>query len=274
VLKDFIALGIDQTGAIDSKGRPKKLAVSFYCSRRKIVVLEKLDSLTLTSLKKIIEKNDISFLKRKVFIAVDSVLGLPKSCEISLNQHQLFALAKSFTYEGRSYGAKTAFQFFSRFISSEGGQISRRKCEVLANANSVFSLTPYQKNIGCGTFRVWKDLALEPDWFRLASETESVVPQSERAVIFEGYPSLSWKKVIGTSSRDLAKLQEICSSQKLSRKHFPYVELAQKIPIPQNLDEADAMVLLFHLCQIVKDKPLFEKEIQKHRTKESWILGL
>ncbi len=82
---------------------------------------------------------------------------------------------------------------------------SLRRADVLglAGANSVFSLLPYQRNIGCGSFRSLKELAQEPNWFcTWPFETLDLSP----VVLAEGYPSLFWRTFLGAKKRDLSVL--------------------------------------------------------------------
>jgi hypothetical protein len=156
----------------------------------------------------------------------------------------------------------TAINFFHRYLSP--AQISsasypKRWAEELAKANSVFQLQPYQRNIGCGTFRVLKELGQDKKWFDVWPYHES--PDS-RFVLAEGYPSLFWRTILGKKKRHIDFLSEYI------QKNFHQASL------PVTDDDADAAVLAIGAYKTVQSGYLNRFESMPIHKKEGWILGL
>jgi hypothetical protein len=178
---------------------------------------------------------------------VDSVLGLP--LEIGLGPRSLFKKIQGFSHNKKSFGALTAHAFFNQFL--KGKQIPQREVEFKVKANSVFNLRPFQKNIGCGSYRILRDLSEDPNWFSLWPFEDL----NSKFIIAEGYPSYFWKTIIGSKKRDL----------ELINKNFKTLNL-------RNLDEADSLVLALGASKNHQQIINFKKT--KKSQFEGWILGV
>jgi hypothetical protein len=227
--RDFrIYIGIDQTGATDAKGSPKPLPVAMIFkpqrTRGAMWRLEFAENRKRLEIKGLYRDEVLELCQRfsllgrdlsRTAIVVDSVLGLPQkayrlACKkwglANGDMHSLFSQAYQFEFKGKTLGLKTAGQFFSQFLAAEPGASplvpSKRRspptriCEGLAQANSVFQMHPFQKNIGCGSFRIWKELGSADKWYLLAPFDPWLPHLQDQPWIFEGYPSLIWKKMI------------------------------------------------------------------------------
>jgi len=241
-----IFIGIDQTGAVDTKGRPKKLhAARLNGNHIEVFKVSKLTDLDLKDVK---------------IIAIDSVLGLPVSAfPKSKSIRDLFQEAAKYQFKKKEFGMETAYQYFQRYLDKRS-DFPKRQCEELAQANSVFQKHPFQKNIGCGTFRIWKELGADPNWFYLWPHDDDYKNLKTKPVIIEGYPSLIWKKLIQSPTR---KLENLINYLKVNK-----ITVSEKNLDP---DSADAVVLAiaakqFHLKPQTRDFKNYEQE--------GWIMGL
>ncbi len=244
-----IFIGIDQTGAVNHKGKPKPLNVSVIDLRKKPQYFTGLQiaGLNLETIQQLLAKNIFPIEKEKILICVDSVFGLPEVLKIK--PKKVFQTAKKFSFKDKHYGAETAFEFFRQFLTTE--QIPERTVEKLVKANSVFNLKPYQKNIGCGSFRVIKDLAQDSDWFSLWPFDK----MEKQYIIAEGYPSYFWRSKLNCKTRDLLFL-----SKKFKKLQF------------SNLDQADSFVLAYGASQSLQN--LLNIKLNNKTRLEGWILGV
>jgi len=194
-----VFIGIDQTGAATKSGQPKMLPVAIIYKKKHFVNLN-IQSITESEIEKIlIDQLNLSKLKiknLKPLILVDSVLGLPADLKVELKS--IFKEIEFYQYNEKKYGAQTAYSFFNKFISKNMSTKPRRHVEVLAKANSVFNLTPYQRNIGCGSYRILKDLSQNQKWFQIWPH---YLKSSKWATIAEGYPTYYWKTLFNFNSR-------------------------------------------------------------------------
>lgn len=242
----MIFIGIDQTGAVDLKGKPRKLPVARLDKNHievfKISNLKELD------------------LKNVKIIAIDSVLGLPNSV-FPKNKliRDLFSEAKKFKHENKEFGMETAYQFFQKQLKKQN-QYPKRFCEELAQANSVFQKHPFQKNIGCGTFRIWKELGEDSKWFHLWPHDGQYHSLKSKPIIVEGYPSLVWRTLLNSPVRKTETLIQYLAKNKLKMN-------TNKI----DNDTADAVVLAL-AAQKFHQKP--QKIEFKNYQQEGWIMGL
>lgn len=240
-----IFIGIDQTGATNSKGIPRPLQVCLIQKNKndlKIFESLQIDKLNQDNLIHLIQSKVPNFKKQKVLVCVDSVLGLPNELKVSFNS--VIQDVRNFSYKNKKYGALTAFHFFNQYLSKN--HIPNRQVEELVKANSVFKLKPFQKNIGCGTYRILKDLSEEKKWFSVWP----FEPTSMQFTLAEGYPSFFWKKYFKQSKRNHDYL----------KVHFPQLKF-------KNLDQADSFVLAYGAS--------YEKLIPIKNSKyEGWILGV
>jgi hypothetical protein len=240
-------IGIDQTGAVDSKGNPKKLSASMIVCRgkiRKYYINLQISSLQLESIKGLIEEKGYSFNSESVAICVDSALGLPEAYQLEIRD--LIKQSKKYNFENKSYGALTAYSFFNSLRGAK--PVYLRKVESQVGANSVFKLKPFQKNIGCGTYRILKDLSSNMNWYTLWP-FESRNPK--KVVICEGYPSYYWKTQFNLTNRNLSEINRLWPGMKFLSQDF-----------------ADSFVLAWVL---MKNKNELNK---KWNSFEGWILGV
>lgn len=242
-----IFLGVDQTGAVDSKGKPRPLPA---CS---IVGTE----ISFFYLPEFSKKQIFDHLKptknQNVEICLDCVIGLPK--ELNMSWRQALRQISADSGYGRA-AAKTYFDLLGR------GQIYRRKVEIECGANSVFKEKPFQKNIQTGTFRFWKDISVSEHDFHAPFLKER--PKNRSLPIYEGYPSLSWKLIFGTKNRTPDLLPS------LLKEHFPELSVSSphKALLKKDVNLADAFVLAMTL------KLLYSTHfLNCGNLHEGWILG-
>jgi hypothetical protein len=76
MIKNRSVIGIDQTGAVDARGRPKKLPVAVILDNT--IEFTYIDSLSSTSISALTGGHS----SRKAEIALDCVLGLPRPLKI------------------------------------------------------------------------------------------------------------------------------------------------------------------------------------------------
>jgi len=242
----MIYLGLDQTGAVDSKGRPRPLPACLIRGREATFFY--LKALSRQELQSHLSAAELERLQ----VCVDCVLGLPDGISISWRE----ALEATRGVEG--YGRKPAQEFF-RMLGK--GLKPRRRVEVMVGANSVFQERPFQKNIQTGTFRIWKEIAQDLRSFR-APHVESS-SENSGIPLFEGYPSLSWKILFQSATRAPRRLAEFLKTGSFeimwTRSHQRAVE---KDP---NL--ADAFVLALTMKKLSRAARL------QASCSEGWILG-
>ena len=242
----MIFIGIDQTGAVDSKGKPKKLFIARLENNHiEVFKISKLTDLDLKNVR---------------IIAIDSVLGLPVSTfPKNKSIRDLFKDAAQYQFNDKKFGMETAYQFFQKFLNKRSDH-PKRICEELAQANSVFQKHPFQKNIGCGSFRIWKELGVDSDWFHLWPHDDDYKNLKSKPVLIEGYPSHVWKNLLKSPNRKTDLLMQYLRKNSFS--------INQKNLDP---DSADAVVLAlaakqFHLKPQAREFKYFERE--------GWIMGL
>jgi hypothetical protein len=253
-------IGIDQTGAVLPNGKPKPLYACVLKKTKgkpKLFPNLKLSQLNECSIKLLIDENKTS---GATLVIVDSVLGLPAG--LNADFQKLLKVIKNYTFSGQSYGSKTAVNFFHTFLSPDQikrAEFPRRVAEELSGANSVFTLRPYQRNIGCGSYRVLKDLAEDSSWFNVWPFEDSL---KKEFVIAEGYPSLYWREILGCPSRQSDKLNAFL------KKNFQYTSL------PKTSDDSDAAIIAvagLHYLQAGFFNDFSSSQLTK---KEGWIVGL
>jgi hypothetical protein len=248
-----LILGIDQTGATDHKGKPKKLHCTLidahkFNRSKKLDIYSNLtlESLNLHSVTELISNQVGSFKNQSVLICIDTAFGLP--ADLDVNFKEIFAYSKSYRNEQKDFGALTAHHFFNSF--RKNSHIQKRRIEVLTKANSVFNLKPFQRNIGCGSYRSIKELAQDMTWFNLWPFQKL----TKQFVFAEGYPSHIWKNLFNIKKRDLTELKKL----------FPELNF-------KGLDQADSFALA--LGALKYQNQLFEKAPMIAK-KEGWILGV
>lgn len=246
-------VGVDQTGAVTSKGVPRDLpATIIHVNRRSTSIFTnlKLPSMTTEDIQKLINSVDGPSRKSRApyLICVDAALGLPEFTGSSFSNLKL--KATHFEKGGKKYGARIAHDFFMSFLGEMNRDI--RIIEKITGSNSVFNLHPFQKNIGCGTFRVLKDLTR-------SERNYSVWPfedfNSEECAIAEGYPSLYWKTLFGLKRRSLEDLKKL----------VPQLQFT-------SVDSADSFVLA--LAGLLYHNQILKVPSQHICRREGWILGV
>ena len=256
-------VGIDQTGARDSRGLPKALACSVIARENNKSILYTnllLPSLTKAGLRSL----GVNISLKDTFILVDSVLGIPYEGTTKKNIRTLFNEASNYSFDGKALGATTAYEFFiSTLLKNSAKEIPTREAERKAGANSIFRLRPFQRNIGCGTFRIWKELGVDPEWF-------SVWPlenkKTNSSVIAEGYPSFVWKNWIKASRGNKDALIHFAKS-----KGFKINFGKSKTFL--SVDQMDGCVLALYAAVEYKQLSLIDLPDIAIK-KEGWIFGL
>jgi hypothetical protein len=249
-------LGIDQTGAVKGNGQPRPL---YACLLR--LQAGRLE--TNLRLAKFCEAEVLELLGPNALpalIIVDSVLGLPQSTKVSIQR--LLAEAANFTFADQAFGAQVAHQFFLSFLSdsqSSSKEFPMRKVELLCGANSVFKLRPFQRNIGCGSFRVLKELGQKPDWFRVWPFDKFV---AEGITIAEGYPSQMWQDLFGVKRKHASSVFENYLQENYSAT-----------PSPRTADDADACVLALGGKRLLEEN-YFQIAPSTLMQAEGWIAGI
>jgi hypothetical protein len=296
---DFrVFLGVDQTGATDQKKRAKPLPVAvlfqngtsvspsawklLYSSNGKRLQIprltkQELEIFTNIHVPKVDSKNPLGGMA----LILDSVFGLPESVwprsqAGSEDLFRLFQGAQRFSYQGKHLGRDTAEAFFLQFLTEKQKQSwPQRLCEVHSGANSIFRTRPFQRNIGCGTFRIWKELGEASEkWFQIwgFDSPKSLKKPLEKPWIFEAYPSLFWKKILGSRSRDPENLILFLKAQNPQKLQ----DLSKDFSLLRSdPDLCDSVVLALSAWQLQEQQKLWNlPNSVPQLQQEGWILGL
>lgn len=254
----MIYLGIDQTGAIDSGGYPKPLPACLLINNQLKPIY--LSRLSRQAILEVVSHED--FLRLR--ICIDCVLGLPREIPVSWRNAILSTL------EVPGYGRTPARIYFRKLLkSAKTKQLPRRNIETLCQANSVFLEHPFQKNIQTGTFRFWKDMAQDPNWFyipRLPAEKKRAKLsklKDSQIPICEGYPSLAWRVLFKVKKR----LPE--QFPKLLRENSPNIRVT---PADLKLLRADPNLADAAVLSLLAKREM-TKELTSPASQEGWILG-
>ena len=287
-----LIIGIDQTGAaLDGGRRAKPLPCAIVSLRDSKWHLEVFNSserpLIIQSFNResveplVIERG---YKLGDTALAVDCVMGLPNnawpSCQGgSAPLWNLFAQAARDNEERVGYGLKPAAKFFDAIrASAKIADKPARKCEILANANSVFNTHPFQKNVQCGTYRIWRDLGAEglaphKRWLRLWN-FDDVVRDEAQAWFFESYPSLLWRDVLNLKTRKISELRS-----RIEDVFGSWIEIHPKTwaLLEADPNHADSAVLALGTWFLQEKSDLFMTKILPHKKwlkREGWISGL
>jgi hypothetical protein len=294
-------IGVDQTGAVTGGGlaaKPLPMALLTKGTRPRLILHDRsgrplrLASFNRTALESALSSAEIPGPDRrlrssKTALLVDCVLGLPKEAWPSGSDPGIETLWKLFDQAARNigerqgYGLKPAAGFFSSLLAEAGFKAGHdpypvRECEELANANSVFRTHPFQKNIQCGTYRIWRDLgsssSSDGHWLNIRYFSPASRLKHDAPWLFEAYPSLLWREVLGLKTRNLSLILETIESK------LPELEIekACRERISQDADAADAAVLALGGLILQRRKLLFEGAPSSSRrlAVEGWIIGL
>jgi hypothetical protein len=246
-----IFVGIDQTGAVKSDGRPKPLnicIIDFRSKNFKIFTQLKIEKLCYEEINFVIKSCIPRFQQQKVLICIDSVFGLPQNLSVPFSK--VLADSKKFSFENKDYGAITANAFFNQFLKSDLIK-PQRAVEKIVKANSVFNLKPFQKNIGCGSYRIIKELSEDRKWFSMWPFEKPI----QQFVICEGYPSFFWKQFFNLKTRNLIALKSKMKTLNVS-----------------SIDQADSFMLAYGAMKSVDFLNAFK--IDPNLKNEGWILGV
>jgi hypothetical protein len=276
-----VFIGVDQTGAQTHGGlRARPLPCAVVAGDRLVVTALgsgarlMLSSFTPDEVSRVLVSAgfDGAFSGRTALV-VDSVFGLAPEVFVGGRRElwNLFRLAASDTRSRKGFGLKAAARFYSGLLkqSSSRRKIPIRRCEVLSGANSIFNTRPYQKNIQCGTYRVWRDLGSHGDeWVKIWNFARvHDYGRGSRPWMFEGYPSLFWREVFGFRTRKPRELVRV-----LSRDFV--VSSKDALVIAEFPDWADAAVLAAGSSLLQKRGYFKREKFAKWRRIEGWILGL
>lgn len=260
-ISSMIFIGVDQTGAVQKNGIPKPLPIAVvHTAQKPILFAGYIPTFSNIEIQKFLSSHiQTDFKKQDIQILMDCVLGLPQDIYTNQKSFRDF-LHLALKYDG--YGRVPAQHFFRKIRQDQ--PILSRKAETLAKANSVFIEHPFQKNIQTGTFRLWKELGSDLENFYIPY----MEPKKSKAYkIYEGYPSLSWKLLFGTSYREPKKF--LTHSKKVF--HNLHIDIHSKKLINKDPNLADAAVLALH---IYKDHDVFKYPKLKTIKKEGWIFSL
>jgi len=267
-------LGVDQTGAVvQSTFHPKPLSaalISFNGSKRYLSQPQFLKALLPKYVTQLIAKEPYN-----LWVLMDCVLGLPYKLTTKVDSRFFIEVRNFVTQYG--YGLTPSIQFLSKIFQSQLGfninfkdpkqqPFFKRKVEIKAGSNSVFQLHPFQKNIGCGSYRIWSELAhWDPNDYMIWPDRGS---EKSHIVFAEVYPSYIWKHYIKSKRGDCEAL-----------KHW-LKELGVNHSIDWScvtLDQLDAIVsasIGVWYCQRGMSLPRSLSEYSKQLILERWILGV
>lgn len=294
-----VFVGVDQTGAATSGGTEAKslpCAVLFRDETGWILRATNLSTESPLYLSNFSRRSLIDMLTEaglpeptaivgsaKVALLVDCVFGLAQEAwprnkkSGAATLRKLFARAARDEKGRRGYGLNAAAAYFKDVLRRSStppaeGAYPVRECEVLANANSVFRTHPYQRNIQCGTYRIWRDLGrFGSDWVHLRF-FERASDLRPRPMLFETYPSLMWNLSLDLTTRHMPSLVVALD------RAFPDVAISKQDidAILASPDRADAAVLALG-GRWLRDRGLLvhgEPSKSKTLAREGWIAGL
>ena len=289
--------GIDQTGAAKHGGlraKPLPCAVLQVLPDNEIVLhlhssvdgsKLNLESFNQSCLQNVLTQcglNGDLLMRDRTGIFLDCVFGLPSATWPGgpglQSLWNLFSGAHSFP---GGYGLQPAANYFARILARSAVDISEtankkypvRNCEILANANSVFRTHPFQKNIQCGTYRIWRDLgATAHPWINIRHFTPSRAVSADLPWLFESYPSLFWRTLFGQRTRNLQNLREAVTTA-LPNLRLNKIDWALLAHDP---DIADAAVLALGGYLLASRGALSQRRADRRAwlAREGWIVGL
>lgn len=293
-MKEFCYfLGVDQTGATLGKDQAKPLKVCLAkktgshwsvfteTPKQKPLTIKALNESNLVSL---LEPFEIAWPAPQLAIHIDCVFGLPKKTwPMDINDStaqgiwNLFQRVKKHEYHGKRYGRFASQDFFEQILkASQQNEPPKRECETISGSNSIFTTTPFQKNIQTGSYRIWRDLVSESEtpWLNLWPFEHPKKETPKRSWIFEGYPSLIWKKYLGIRSRNLKAFTDWLR-QPLNKTTFRF-DSFKRLSVDSDL--ADSVVLALGGVLLQNQKKLFTPfplfETLDCLSREGWIAGV
>jgi len=219
-------VGIDQTGAIDSKGRFRPLyGVTLSLDADGAVLSHVAEHLPR------LDFNRWRMTSDRTLILVDAVLGLPESMwRPNESIRDLFALTRDLT----QFGIKGGEEFFLKLYADRTGhklldKVSAdelRESERVHNAQSLFRSKPYQRNVQTGTLRVWHELS-QQNLGDVAIWPHDPVRANHKLVLAEGYPVIFKDHVLpalpdfdNPNFRDAGRLAWGARELMLTQKNF------------------------------------------------------
>jgi hypothetical protein len=219
---------------------------------------------------------------------VDCVFGLAKNAWPKKSK-SLFELFNRAAESQNGFGLEPAAQFFGGILADSLYRGEKpypaRRCETLANANSVFRTRLYQRNIQCGTYRIWRDIglsfksaigSLEPTghWLQVRYFTPTNSVSESKPWVFEGYPSLIWRDYLLLRTRHAPSLQSaIQTAANYVKIAKPDMDLMLASP---GAADADAGVLAIGGHWLKKRRMLMDGAPSQENwlCREGWITGL
>ncbi len=283
-------IGIDQTGAARLGGK-KAAPLPVVRARRNGDVLSVGDVEWWSGLDLSQDRIGVGF---RTAVVLDCVLGLPvdvqKMHPLAADVRKLLEYAAVWkpSSEIKEYGREVAAGFFSEF--SAGSSDSRRECEVLSGAQSVFKTMPWQRNIQTGTWRMWRelghtlrsgdvDLKIWPQEFQ-TSESNTRLSHVWRSHVwlFEAWPTLLWKSWLRQTSRKLENgVQALSSMVAETRMNLHLPESLAKL-VEKDANVADSLVMAVSAAVMDEIGVLTNPwpGFMEHPTarSEGWIIGL
>jgi hypothetical protein len=280
-----VYVGVDQTGAVYGtglkRGLPKPLPTVILYANNLYTGLS-LRAFNEAEIRTLVAAI-IQVKNPRILVAVDAVLGLPAECRVQFGQ--ITEKASAFQAARRKrlepfFGRDAAFDFFLQFLEPRirkqmkaNGRVAlpfrlpERRCERMANANSVFNRVPAQRNIGCGTFRILCDLAesIRKNNGQLCVWPHQPIWDSStlNMMIAETYPSLMWK-ILGISrTRQENAFYSYCKSK--------LTIISENKVSP---DHIDAAVSAIGARELIEEKKYFHAAAKHDFGIEGWILGL
>lgn len=248
-------IGVDQTGAVGRDGRCKPLQAALLQKAGGRFELSPFQLREL-SFKEFTRHPSSPQDPRNYTWVIDCVLGLPSGFP---ELRQVLELAAQTTQNGR----QAAQDFFESLLAGSTWKvIPARKVELLVGANSVFRNKPFQRNIQTGTFRIWKELGADPDWFTLAGHE----PRSgNRSWLIEGYPSFAWQQLFSVKKRSPQDFRV------LLKNRFPDLHISKSnlTHFMNSTDACDAAVLALQAATQEESVAYYSQSLAP----EGWILG-
>lgn len=272
-------LGIDQTGAWDlRKNRFQPLPFAkISCDQGtpdlEVGTLENLNPEALARCQIHAEKDSTLILADCVFWPSPSDATDPQA-----TLWDDFASAHLHLREQGRGGARFAEHFFSRHGRAPG---ALRTVDRLLGAQSLYSPRPAQRNIQCGTYRIWSDLGSTPRpwasiWPWALEKGQSRAFVSPLPVwIAEAYPSLVWQKLFGVSRRDPENFDRLIKTADLPPLRVSKETIRR---IKKDKDLADAVVLaLFGWSrgntELEDQMTPLHRKLHRSIEREGWIFG-
>ncbi len=251
-------IGVDQNGS----GNPLPLARLHLVEGNWALECHPLKSFTRESLQTL----NISLKDRPTLISVDCVFWSQFNQNLR-NLRNDFKNAYAWRLKHGGLGRKIAEDFFKTHRRPPG---SKRPIDLLAKAQSLYSVLPYQRNIQTGTFRIWSDLGESPlDWITLYPWANPKNPA--KPLLVEAYPSHAWRSMFGVKMREphlLPKMMRSLLPEKIK------ITAKNETLIKTNPNYADAAVLALHAFLNFRQLKILSPHERSTLLKNGYIFGV